>query len=220
MAFELIIWDCDGVLVDSEVIACEEVAKGLSAAGYPVSGPDVAERFAGSSSRDMLERIRKEIGKDIAASYRLDEIRAAITNRFVHELLPMAGVHDALRECGVLGCVASGSPPPRVNQVIDLTGLRPFFAERLFSATQVEHGKPAPDLFLLAAKSCGAEPQNCLVIEDSPFGVQAAKAAGMSVYAFFGGSHITPLWRERVLALQPDWSFEDMRALKAKVGVA
>jgi HAD superfamily hydrolase (TIGR01509 family) len=146
----------------------------------------------------------------------LEAIRARMRQRFSAELRPVPHVADALDRIVIPRCVASSSKPDRIRLSLEVTGLLESFAPYLYSSTMVEHGKPAPDLFLHAASSMGVRPEECVVVEDSPAGIEAARRAGMRVFAFVGGSHALPSrLREAVGTLSPDVVFDDMRLLPA-----
>lgn len=213
MPFDLLIWDCDGCLVDSEVIACAVVAERLTSLGYPLTGPDYALRFAGKTTDYAVDEIERETGQSFADRFSYLECRAKILEAFETHLTPTAGVHEALSQLDLPMCIASGSGVERNTKALRLTNLLPFFEGRIFSSSQVPNGKPAPDVFLFAADQMKADPSRCLVIEDSVYGVQAAQAAGMKVFGYMGGGHVTEKWRESVLAACPDLLFDDMQVL-------
>ncbi|HEX4055201.1 MAG TPA: HAD family hydrolase [Tepidisphaeraceae bacterium] len=195
----LVIFDCDGVLVDSEVIACRVDAECLTEAGFPVTTEEMATRFVGTSAKSMLEVLAAQYQRQPSAG--LNELRQErIMAAFAAELRPIPGASDALARLRAARCVASSSHLQRIVYSLELTGLRSFFADHLFSSTMVSHGKPAPDLFLYAADRMKVEPAQCVVIEDSPSGVKGAKAAGMRVLGFVGGSHCRAGQAERLRA--------------------
>lgn len=186
-----ILFDCDGVLVDSEVIACRVDASVLAAAGYPVTADIMATRFVGLSSESTLAALVAETGLKPPADL-AGRRRAAVMAAFEGELLPIADVAGAIaaaKAAGLAVGVASSSGLPRIERALRITGLRDFFGSHVYSASMVANGKPAPDLFLHAAHSMGFAPSDCLVIEDAVPGVQGARAAGMKVFGFVGGSH-------------------------------
>ena len=189
--FELIIFDCDGVLVDSEPIINQAHAHVLTACGYPMTEHDLVERFCGMSDREMLEIIEREWGRALPTSY-AERVGLMIEARFRQSLAPIEGVAEALDALTLPICVASSSTPEQIRQKLKITGLLGRFGEHLFSATMVACGKPAPDLFLHAARRLTTAPDRCLVIEDSPAGIDAALAAGMTAIGFSGGSHCGP----------------------------
>jgi HAD superfamily hydrolase (TIGR01509 family) len=189
--FELIIFDCDGVLVDSEPIINRAHAHVLTACGYPISEQNLVERFCGMSDREMIEIIEREWGHALPTSY-AEHVGLMIEAEFRQSLAPIAGVAEALDSLTLPICVASSSSLEQIRQKLKITGLLGRFGEHLFSATMVARGKPAPDLFLYAAQHLTTAPDRCLVIEDSPAGIDAALAAGMTAIGFSGGSHCGP----------------------------
>jgi HAD superfamily hydrolase (TIGR01509 family) len=216
--FELVIFDLDGVLVDSEPISSRVTAAALTEAGIQISEAAVCDRFLGVSTASMLRAVEAEHGCRLPASFQ-ETLRARILKAFEHELEPVAGVPDLLDALAVNRCVASSSHPERIRRSLELAGLLERLAPHLFSATMVSAGKPAPDLFLLAAARMAAEPARCLVIEDSEVGIRAAKAAGMTVFGFIGASHVCPETQApRLQAAGADAIFADMPALAALIG--
>src|SRR5215472_1990194 len=186
--FELVIFDCDGVLVDSEPIINQAHANVLTACGYPITERDLVERFCGISDAEMLGHIEREWGRALPASY-AERVGLMIEAGFRQSLAAIAGIDEVLDLLAPPVCVASSSSPEQIRHKLQLTGLLPRFGENLFSAAMVARGKPAPDLFLYAAQRRARAPQRCLVVEDSPAGIDAAVAAGMTSIGFCGGSH-------------------------------
>lgn len=212
-ATELVIFDCDGVLVDSEPISITVLVEALAAAGVAMSEAEAHERFLGRSLKSMSEILHDEYGLAIDAAF-LEAMRKVLYERFRSELQPIPGVAETVDALGVAHCVASSSQPERIRLSLSVTGLLDRFEPNIFSASMVTHGKPAPDLFLHASAEMGVDPARCVVVEDSPAGIMAAKAAGMRVVAFTGGSHArTPRHRDALLDLRPDALFDDMREL-------
>jgi HAD superfamily hydrolase (TIGR01509 family) len=184
---DLIIFDCDGVLIDSEVLSCRCLSEVLARYGIELGAGQALDLFLGRSVtavRDHYEALGCPIPPSFAAELRT-EIRAA----FGSSLRPIEGVGSVLADLEIPTCVASSSDADRVSFSLDLTGLAPHFDGRLYTAQMVERGKPAPDLFLFAAERMQVAPRRTLVIEDSVSGVKAGKAAGMTVWGFVGGSH-------------------------------
>jgi len=169
----LIIFDCDGVLVDSELLSCRCLCEALAGCGIEVGMEETLDLFLGRS-----------IPRQFPA-----ELRAKVQETFRSALCPIEGVGSVLEGLKIPHCVASSSMLDRVCLSLSLTGLARHFGDRLYTAQMVDRGKPAPDLFLYAAGRMQADPARTLVIEDSVSGVQAAKAAGMTVWGFIGGSH-------------------------------
>lgn len=209
----LVIFDCDGVLVDSEPIAIAVLVETVRALGVSISFE--------AAYRDFLGRTLKTVSQALAADYgvtmdaaALADMRGRLYARYREALRPMEGVAAMLDALEIPACVASSSVYERIEISLKLTGLYERFAPHIFSATMVARGKPAPDLFLYAARQMGVDPADCVVIEDSPAGVEAAKAAGMAVIAFTGGGHVGPARLEAGLAaLEPDAMVGDMQSL-------
>jgi HAD superfamily hydrolase (TIGR01509 family) len=209
VTWDLVIFDCDGVLVDSERIGVRIDVQMLADLGWPLSEPEVIERFVGRSEAYMTGEIEATLGRRLDAGW--DEpYRHLYREAFEAELEPVDGVVAALDGIAAPKCVASSSSHERLRHTLGLTGLLARFDGRIFSAEEVENGKPAPDLFLHAAATLGADPARCAVVEDSRHGVEAARAAGMRAFAYAGG--VTPADR---LAGPGTVVFEDMRELAA-----
>jgi HAD superfamily hydrolase (TIGR01509 family) len=198
----LLIFDCDGVLIDSETIACGAEAAYLAELGIAVSAEELLERYLGISMAVMLADLESRHDRSLPALPRdfADTLRRRVAIAFETDLRPMPGIEAALASLPARRCVASSSAPERLRHSLQLTGLLAHFEPHIFSATQVARGKPAPDLFLFAAARMDATPEACVVIEDSLPGVQAAVAAGMRVIGFTGGSHCRPGHAERLRA--------------------
>ena len=187
----LVIFDCDGVLIDSELIACRVDAECLTEIGFPTTADFIHENFIGLSSRVMFERVERDHGRKLPSDFPAI-LQQRLAAAFTEELEAMAGVADMLPSLGIKACVASSSQPERLHHTLTVTGLWPHFAPHVFSATMVRNGKPAPDLFLYAAERMNVAPDDCVVVEDSRAGVAAGRAAGMRVLGFTGGSHCAP----------------------------
>jgi HAD superfamily hydrolase (TIGR01509 family) len=188
MPVELVIFDCDGVLIDSERLANMAEAECLRKAGFDVTFEEMIERYIGVSNAAVFADLEVRYGRAVPADY---EQRASleIAGAFERDLKEIPGIRDVLDSISCPVCIASGSSPERLRHSLSLVGLHDRFAPNIFSAHEVEHGKPAPDLFLHAAGRMGVAPANCLVIEDGSAGVRGAVAAGMPVVGFTGGSH-------------------------------
>ena len=183
----LTIFDCDGVLVDSEVIALSELSDLMGEHGSPMTVAECQHAFMGMHNADIVRAIEARVGRRLP-----DEgmrIRTRMIERLRRELKAIPGIADALAQLGGPRCVASSSDRARIELTLELTRLSRFFDGHIFSGTEVAHGKPAPDLFLHAAASMGFAPASCVVVEDSVMGVRAGVAAGMPVIGFSGGSH-------------------------------
>jgi HAD superfamily hydrolase (TIGR01509 family) len=209
----LVIFDCDGVLVDSEPISIRILVEELAKIGYRIDEAAAYERFLGRSLAAVQAMLREELGFDLS-SERLDVMRARLFDSYRRELKPMPGIFEALDRLTIPYCVASSSLPERIRISLEVTGLLARFGSHIFSATMVRQGKPAPDLFLHAAQQMGVAADSCLVIEDSEPGIAAALKAGMRVFAFTGGGHaMQPGFGEKLASLGPDCLFDDMREL-------
>ena len=186
---QLLIFDCDGVLVDSEPISCRIVAEELRKSGLDISNEEAKHQFAGTSMDYIREYAHQTLGHQIPEDFE-EVYRVRSHAAFEAELQPVAGVEEALKALDYPRCVASNGPGYKVKANLEITGLRPLFGEELFSAYDIQRWKPEPDLYLYAAKQMNTLPENCLVIEDSTAGVQAAIRAGMRVlgYAGLGGA--------------------------------
>jgi HAD superfamily hydrolase (TIGR01509 family) len=182
----LVIFDCDGVLVDSEVLAVRVVSELLTEAGWPLGPDEVAQRFVGLSTGDMMAHIADHFGGHMPANFgalHAERFESAVRS----ELTPVPGIVDALDALDLPTCVASSGSHARMRLTLGVTGLYERFAGRIYSASEVAEGKPAPDLFLHAAAGMGVAPEHCVVVEDSRFGVEAARRAGMVALGFAGG---------------------------------
>ena len=206
---ELVIFDCDGVLIDSEPLAVGVGVLVLRELGWPLSEAEVVERFVGRSDRDTQAAIEAHLGRKLPPGFeqRYDRL---LREAFAGKLAPVEGIVEALERITLPSCVASSGTHEYLRYTLQLTGLYERFAGRIFSVEDVTRGKPAPDLFLHAAARMGAEPARCVVVEDSRSGVEAARAAGMRVLAFAGG--LTPA---ELLAGPDTILFEDIAELPA-----
>jgi HAD superfamily hydrolase (TIGR01509 family) len=188
---QLIIFDCDGVLVDSEILSARIETEALGERGIRISADGMLERFTGIASREAYATLEAEQGVRLPERF-AQQVLERLHATFERELEPVRGIRAALAAIDLPVCVASSSEPVRIERSLRTVGLHERFAGNLFSATMVARGKPAPDLFLLAAERMGAEPAGCVVIEDSVPGVQAGIAAAMQVIGFAGASHCRP----------------------------
>lgn len=179
--FDLVIFDCDGVLIDSERLAVRTESQILAELGWPLTEAQVIERFVGRSSVYMQAVIEEHIGRPVDWQV---EFELRVREVCERELEPVDGVIAALDAITVPSCVASSSSHAMLNFKLGLTGMAERFAGRIFSADDVAHGKPDPAVFLFAADSMAVQPRRCAVIEDSVSGVEAGLAAGMTVFAF------------------------------------
>lgn len=188
----LVIFDCDGVLVDSEVLEHAVDAELLAPYGYLATVDELIDRFVGIARRDMYATVFGELGREVPAGL-LEERERLVWDRCRSDLAAIVGVHAALDSLGgVRKCVASSSTPEKLTLKLQSTDLTSYFSPHIFSTTLVARGKPAPDIYLHAAHTVGVPAADCIVIEDSPHGIAGARAAGMTVYGFTGGGHATP----------------------------
>lgn len=185
---ELVIFDCDGVLVDSEPIANRILVAALGEAGLRLSLEEVMARYVGRSMASVVVMAEAELGRPLPDGF-LDRVQALTFAAFRRELRPVPGVAEALATLSMPVCVASSGAPDKIALSLSLTGLDSFFHGKTFSASEVARGKPHPDLFLYAARRMAVAEEACIVIEDSLPGIEAAKAAGMRVFGFSGGGH-------------------------------
>jgi HAD superfamily hydrolase (TIGR01509 family) len=199
LAFDLVIFDCDGVLIDSEIISLSMLIAELAERGVDVDLDYVSRNFLGRSYPTVMQKIRDQFGLDLPPEFE-DRYRARLLAAFETDLKVMPGIRGVIDRLALPHCVATSSSQPRAEMSLRHTGLGDLVGPRLFTASMVANGKPAPDLFLHAARECGADPERCLVIEDSLTGIRAGLAAGMTVWRFTGGSHM----KGRQLTQPPD----------------
>ncbi len=217
--YEAVIFDCDGVLIDSEVVACRIAAEELTSIGYPISTEEVIRRFAGRTAREIEAEVEKDLGRSIPDSYR-NAVRERRSHAYANSLSAVSGVVEAVNALRLPICVASSSSLETLRVGLTTIGLYDRFAPNIISARMVARGKPDPDVFVLAAGWLKVSPLNCLAIEDSVPGVRAAVRAGMRVLGFYGGSHCGP---EHAGALRDAGAFRvfsDMRELEALIATA
>jgi HAD superfamily hydrolase (TIGR01509 family) len=200
MNIDLVIFDCDGVLIDSEIIACRVDAEELTALGIPMTTEEVVQRFTGISQKDMRTTIERDAGWPLPPDYET-RIAQRARDAMSEELQAMPGVQGVLERLGIPFCVASSSTHEKLRFTLTLTGLYDLFAPNIFSSSEVARGKPAPDLFLYAANRMNAAPARCIVIEDSTAGVEAAVAAGMHPIGFVGGAHCDARLADRLQSM-------------------
>ena len=184
-----VIFDCDGVLVDSEVLANQTALDMLRPYGFEMSQSAYGGSFAGKTEEDILAIIRNDYGITLPDDF-LTQVQSAISQRLDDELQPIPGMHEVIALLPVPTAVVSNSSLARVRSSLKVAQLSDFFGERLFAAEMVDRPKPAPDVYLYAAEQLNVAPEHCLVIEDSQSGVTAATAAGMTVIGFLAASHI------------------------------
>ena len=213
---KLIIFDCDGVLVDSEVIANRLLAQHLTKYRFPITSEGCRDRFIGYSIENIIAEVRSE-GVKLPYNFELF-LRQSDQAAFTAELKAISGVKNTLSKLTQNKCVASSGTPKKIQENLTLTGLIDSFKpDHLFSTQMVKKSKPAPDIFLYAAKHFNASPKNCLVIEDTTLGIQAGLAAGMSVFGFAGGSHCDDSYVDHLKKTGIKTVFNQMNELPALV---
>lgn len=191
---DLVIFDCDGVLVDSEMLSASVLMQMMNEAGLPITSEIFRSDFLGRSFASATERFERRVGKSFPPEFNA-QYRVRLLDRMRGNLRSMMGVEDVLSSMIAPFCLATGSSPPRLEVSMTESRLEKFFIGRSFTASLVKNSKPAPDLFFHVAAAMSADPTHCLVIEDSEMGVRAALAAGMEVWHFAGGSHIKAGYR-------------------------
>ena len=215
---DLVIFDCDGVLVDSEILAARVEADLITKAGYETTAEEIAETYAGLTFKDILMAIEEKAGIPFQIAM-IDQAEALIDRKLRNEVRAIEGVGQAIARVAAPRCICSNSRTERIEFMLERTGLLPLFAGRIFSALETPSGKtkPAPDVFLHAAETLGADPANTFVIEDSVHGVTGARRAGMRVIGFVGGSHAGPGLADTLAAAGATAVITDMRALKGTI---
>lgn len=217
---ELIIFDCDGVLVDSEVLSIEALHKLIIDEGGAMSKDEVIAQFQGRSMKSARDDLFTTQGVELTQTG-LDAMNANLFARFRQELQPIFGVVDFIESLTLPICVASSSHPQRIEVSLSVTKLSSYFCDKMFSSTMVKTGKPAPDLFLFAANRMGSPANSTLVIEDSPAGIQAAKRAGMLSIGLTAGSHAQhSSYKKKLIEAGADWvvdSYQDVMKLVTKL---
>ncbi|MFI7094878.1 HAD family hydrolase [Streptomyces lydicus] len=211
---ELVIFDCDGVLVDSERICVKVDAMVMTDLGCTFTEEEIIEKFVGSSTEVYTAAVEAQLGRRLEKDW-LQQYEHLYEAAFEAELAAVDGVAEALNSLTTPVCVASNTHHAGIRRSLEIAALSDHFEERIFSADDVPRGKPAPDLFLHAARSMGVEPERCAVIEDSAYGVQAARAAGMRAFGYCGG--LTPATR---LEGPGTTLFDDMRNLPKLLTIA
>ena len=212
MNLDLVIFDCDGVLVDSEVISCRAHAETLTRHGYPITADQVLVRFLGVSDREARMTIEAELGRSLPDDFEAQMKQAAL-QRYATDLQDIPHIAETIAAIPLPKCVASSGTPEKIRHGLEYAKLYDLLAPHIFSATQVKRGKPAPDLFLFAAEQMNAAPARCIVIEDSVPGVTGARAAGMIVLGFHGGGHCPPGHDKLLRDAGAIETFADMRQL-------
>lgn len=188
----LVIFDCDGVLVDSEILSQRVLLSILAQFGVDVDSHYFYEHFLGRSFENVLKVVERDFAIRLDRQFK-SAFYSTLHEVFSHDLQPTNGIHDVLESMCVPYCIATSSPPERAHSALSKTRLTHFFTDNIFTSHDVSRGKPAPDLFLHAAKNMGVEPCNCLVIEDSLSGIEGAIAANMQVIRYVGAAHLNHL---------------------------
>jgi HAD superfamily hydrolase (TIGR01509 family) len=212
----VVIFDCNGVLVDSEPLANAVLAEELRRVGVALSVDTLAQRFHGRRTADILGAVEAATARELPANFSTT-VAAATLQRLRAELRPIPHAAHALTWIRGPKAVASSSSIDRIRLSLELADLLRFFESRLFSANYVPNGKPAPDLFLLAAHRLEVKPKDCIVVEDSAAGVAAANAAGMRPIGFVGGSRTEGRLARELLAAGARAVIADLRALKSAI---
>jgi HAD superfamily hydrolase (TIGR01509 family) len=215
---DLVVFDCDGVLVDSEPLANEAYARVLRRHGFDVTGEALAARFAGVNTNRMMADLEAAHGRPIPATLRLEAMQM-ILDLYASDLKAIEGIDALLSAMSHSRCVASSSETAKLALGLRVTGLDRHFGAHVYSADVVKRGKPAPDLFLHAAGELDAAPDRCLVVEDSLAGVEAGIAAGMRVVGFTGGSHCDAAHGGRLAGAGAFEVVDSMAALGRLLGV-
>ncbi len=213
--FDLVIFDCDGVQVDTETINNEVISQLLKEAGLEMSPEEVARRTTGLAYSEMWEMFEDEVPGSLPVDIEEQQLTLE-SERFRKELLPMPGAVETvrcLRAAGIPMCVASNGTREKMVVTLEVTGLAGYLGDKFYGVDQVAHGKPAPDIYLLAAQKMGVPPSRCVVIEDSYPGAQAGLAAGMTVLGYCPDKDI---WGLEGLGIQ---TFSEMNGLPELLGV-
>jgi HAD superfamily hydrolase (TIGR01509 family) len=208
----LIIFDCDGVLIETEALANQCEVDALAKMGFKIPLEDYIDLALGKHNSLVEKLLKKTYGIDLNQTF-WEEVKRVQKDVFEKKLTAVKGIESALKKIPTAKCIASSSSMERLHHTLGITKLLPYFEGNIFSADFVAKGKPAPDIFLYAADKMKTHPKDCLVIEDSPAGIQGAISAGMTVYAFGGGKHITPKIKEKLKQTKAHRFFEDMEKL-------
>lgn len=215
---DLVIFDCDGVLVDSEILGVQIEVELLRQHGYDIDVGTMSARFSGMTWKDILRTVEAESGLPLMASL-LGKAEAIMDERLPVEVLAIEGTAAVLAALPYRHCVCSNTKQSRLNAMLRKVGLHSFFAPHIYSAKDLgdDRGKPEPDVFLYGAEQMGVAPDFTVVVEDSVHGVQAARAAGMRVIGFVGGSHSYPLHAEKLVEAGAHAIIQTMPELLARL---
>jgi HAD superfamily hydrolase (TIGR01509 family) len=214
--FDLVIFDCDGVLLDSEIIACRADAEAYTRFGYEITTEEVARRFAGMPDEAVDAALTAEIGKSLPAEFR-SEIKKNVIGKYRTELQPISGAKTLLSSLKTAKCIASSAAPAKLALGLIETEMYELMYPNIFSTRLVKKGKPHPDIFLYAAGKMKTFPSRCIVVEDSVAGVTAAKSAGMTCIGFTGGSHCTEGHSQRLYDVGADTVVDRLEAILSLV---
>jgi len=218
MSFSCVIFDCDGVLIDSEVLSAETEAMALRRHGIDISTERAMGLFLGLTHDDMERLVLREFGFKFPPDH-IEKTMEILREVYKERLQAIPGVRAVIEKLTVPICVASNSPPSKLGLGLSLTGLFELLYPHIYCSALVPRGKPAPDLFLYAARALKADPKTTAVVEDSVAGVTAAKAAGMTAIGFIGGLHHGPPSADRLRAVGADHVVETMEEVGALLGV-
>lgn len=214
--FDLVIFDCDGVLLDSEIIACQADAEAYTLLGYEITTEEISRRFAGMPDEAVDAALTAEIGKPLPANFRA-EIEKSVIAKYRTDLQAISGAQTLLSSLKTTKCIASSASPSKLALGLIETEMYELVYPNIFSTRLVERGKPHPDIFLYAAGKMGAHPSRCIVVEDSVAGVTAAKSAGMTCVGFIGGSHCTEGHSQRLYDVGADTVVDRLDAVRPLV---
>lgn len=209
---KLVLFDCDGTLLESETLMSDVQVRRLNALGIPCTAADLAIRYSGASTAAMIADLSQRFGTALDVSV-FQTFERDFRARIDLELEPVEGAVELLSRMPVQFCLASNAPRFRLINMLRATGLLSVFGPRIVSAHDTDAAKPEPDVFLLAAELMGVDPSDCLVVEDSLFGLTAARAAGMRTAVYLGASHQRPEMTNAVLAAKPDHVLESLTDL-------
>lgn len=215
---DLVIFDCDGTLVDSEYLAAQIESEQLNKAGFNITPEEFAERFAGLTTKEILFEVEREANIPLQASL-LETTQNELNSRLPKEVEAIWGAHEALDKIDVPMCVCSNSPQSRLEAMLIKTRLNSFFGDFIYSSRNIEDGKPkpAPDVFLYAIDKHDAEADYTIVVEDSEAGVKGAKAAGARVIGFTGGRHTFPGHADKLMDAGAETVINRMSDLPAMI---
>lgn len=217
MRFEYLFSDCDGVIIDSEIVAASVMARYISSFGIPITVEEYLSRYAGQTFSGIMTKLSKEHGFDLPENY-ITQITDQYKEAAKTEDKPIKGTKEAYEAIDLPKAIISNSYKEQINHAVDFTGLRGEFGNRVYSGVEsVDNPKPAPDVYLFAAKDLGVDPSKVVVIEDSVSGVKSGLAAGMYVIGFIGASHLTNNHEHTLKTLGVENVIQDMSELPALI---